>query len=66
MGRNISIYLNDDDLKWLDQLCKGWGVGRSQAIHYTLLIVKLSAHALIPILEVQNLGDLKKIIGVLR
>lgn len=50
MGRNISIYLDDETLKWLDQLCKEWGMGRSKAMGFVLMQAKQWAKALVPLL----------------
>jgi len=54
MGRNLSIYLTDDTLEWLDQLCELWNMGRSQAIQFVLITMKQWVKALIPILEEQT------------
>jgi len=40
MGKNISIYLTDDVLEWLDRLCEIWDMGRSQAIQFLLITMK--------------------------
>ena len=41
MGKNISIYLDDDDIKWLDQLCGEWGLTRGKAMQ---TVLKQSRH----------------------
>jgi len=51
LGKNISIYLDDDTLKWLDQLCAVWKMGRSEAIQFVLIHGKAFAKATIPLLE---------------
>ena len=65
MGKNISIYLDDDTLKWLDELCKEWGMGRSKALQFVLEQSKQWAKALVPLLEKEKpqlADDLNKLI----
>ena len=39
MGKNISVYLDDETITWFDQLCGEWGLTRGKAIQ---MILKLS------------------------
>lgn len=45
--KSISIYLHADELKWLDQLCKIWGVGRSVAFQMILRTSKQSSETML-------------------
>ena len=56
MGKNISIYLDDDTLKWLEQLCKEWKMGKSEALQFVLKQSKQWSQALIPLLGKKNPG----------
>lgn len=49
-GKTISIYLNADSLRYLDQLCKLYKVGRSKVIQQLIIQMKKTSLALIPLL----------------
>jgi hypothetical protein len=36
MGKNVTIYLDDPTLKWLDALCKEWHLTRGKALQLVL------------------------------
>ncbi len=36
LGTNISIYLDDETIEWLDQMCSEWGLTRGKAISFFL------------------------------
>jgi len=36
LGKNISIYLTNENLEYLDKLCEAWKMGRSKAIQYLI------------------------------
>jgi hypothetical protein len=57
MGKNISIYLNDDALKWLDHLCEEWNMGRSETLQTVLIMWKKMTKSLDALLEQEKLGD---------
>jgi hypothetical protein len=50
-GKNISIYLNAENLQYLDQLCKLFSAGRSEVIQDMILRTKKASLALIPLLS---------------
>lgn len=65
MGKTISIYLHEKELRWLDQLCKLWGVGRSEAFQMILqLSRKQSETTLLAVFE--NKEMTKKLKRMLR
>lgn len=49
-GKTISIYLNAESLRYLDQLCKLFNVGRSKVIQDLIVRTKKASLALIPLL----------------
>ena len=49
-GKTISIYLDTESLRYLDQLCKLFKKGRSQTIQFLITLYKKSSLALIPLL----------------
>lgn len=54
MGDNISIYLNDDEIEWLDKLCGEWGMTRGKAIQYVLRQSREMSKTLVGLLKTQN------------
>lgn len=72
-GKTISIYLNAEALKWLDQLCNEWGMtkkvkgrivpGRSEALQTMLIMWKKMTKSLNALLEQEKLSvELNKIL----
>jgi hypothetical protein len=49
-GKNISIYLNAESLRYLDQLCKLYGWNRSKTIQDMILRIKKASLSVIPML----------------
>jgi hypothetical protein len=49
-GKTISIYLDAESLRYLDNLCKLFKKGRSETIQFLLTLYKKSSLALIPLL----------------
>lgn len=65
MGRNISIYLDDEDLRWLDSICSEWQMTRGKAIQYVLRQSRAMSKMLVGFLKPQNpklASDLKKML----
>ena len=54
MGTNISVYLDDDDIEWLDQLCGEWGLSRGKAISFVLKQSRQFSGMLGDFLKTQN------------
>jgi hypothetical protein len=54
LGKNISIYLDDDAVKWLDQMCGEWGVTRGKAIQLILQQSRSMSEMLVGYLKTQN------------
>ncbi|MCW3985918.1 MAG: hypothetical protein NWE91_05870 [Candidatus Bathyarchaeota archaeon] len=51
MGKNISIYLTDENLEFLDQLCKAWKMGRSPTVQYLLDYIRKMAPMMLQIMK---------------
>jgi len=49
-GKTISVYLNAENLRYLDQLCKLFKKGRSETIQFLIQLYKKSSLAIIPFL----------------
>jgi hypothetical protein len=54
LGKNISVYLDDDTIKWLDQLCGEWGVTRGKALALVLQQSRSMSEMLVGYLKTQN------------
>lgn len=61
-GKNISIYLNAESLRYLNQLCKLFNAGRSEVIQDLILRTKKASLALIPMLETEDKSPIAEII----
>jgi len=59
-GKTVSIYLNAENLRYLDQLCKLFEKGRSETIQLLITLYKKSSLALIPLLpkDLSYLADI--------
>lgn len=51
MGKNISVYLDDDTLEWLDQLCTQWKLTRGRAIQTVLQSGRLMSEVLLGFIQ---------------
>ena len=60
-GINISVYVDNETLKWLDQLCGEWGLTRGKAISMVLKESRKVAGILVAQLETLNPDLAKKL-----
>ena len=50
-GKTISVYLNAENLRYLDQLCKLFEKGRSETIQFLITLYKKSSLAILNLLS---------------
>jgi len=62
-GNNISVYLSNENLKYLDKLGEAWHTGRSETIQRLLELIRMWVPKLWDMMvkaESPNLDELKK------